>query len=56
VLLAPIPQIKRQAARIIDSVNGGMGYVFNLGHGVLKTTPEAHVAALVDFVHEHGRR
>jgi uroporphyrinogen decarboxylase len=56
VLLSSVPQITRQAARILDSVNGGRGYIFNLGHGVIKSTPESHVAALVDFVHEHGRR
>ncbi|MDH3675183.1 MAG: uroporphyrinogen decarboxylase, partial [Anaerolineae bacterium] len=57
VLLGPIPEIKKQAARIIDSVAGRKGHIFNLGHGILKQTPVEHVAALVDFVHEYkGRR
>lgn len=56
VLLGPVENLKRQAARILDSVNGGRGYIFNLGHGILKETPESNVAALVDFVHEHGKR
>lgn len=53
VLLAPIPEIKKQAARILDSVQGRPGYIFNLGHGILQQTPVDHVAALVDFVHEY---
>ena len=53
VLLAPIPEIKKQAARILDSVKGKPGHIFNLGHGILKQTPVEHVAALVDFVHEY---
>jgi uroporphyrinogen decarboxylase len=53
VLLAPIPEIKKQAARVLDSVQGRPGYIFNLGHGILQQTPVDHVAALVDFVHEY---
>jgi uroporphyrinogen decarboxylase len=53
VLLGPIPEIKKQAARIIDSVAGRKGHIFNLGHGILKQTPVEHVTALVDFVHEY---
>jgi len=56
VLLAPVKEIKRQAARILDSVKGRPGHIFNLGHGVLKETPVEHVAALVDFVHEYSRQ
>ncbi len=55
VLFAPIPEIKRQAARILDSVKGQPGHIFNLGHGILQHTPVEHVAALVDFVHEYTR-
>lgn len=56
VLLAPIPEIKRQAARILDTVKGKPGHIFNLGHGILPPTPVEHVAALVDFVHEYTSR
>jgi uroporphyrinogen decarboxylase len=54
VLLAPIPVIKKQAAQILDSINGQPGYIFNLGHGILKETPVEHVAALIDFVHQYS--
>ncbi|MEW5959073.1 MAG: uroporphyrinogen decarboxylase [Chloroflexota bacterium] len=53
VLFASIPEIKRQAARILDSVRGKPGHIFNLGHGILQHTPVEHVAALIDFVHEY---
>jgi uroporphyrinogen decarboxylase len=53
VLMAPIPEIKKQAARIIDSVHDRTGHIFNLGHGIIKETPVDHVAALVDFVHQY---
>jgi uroporphyrinogen decarboxylase len=53
ILFAPVPQIKKQAARILDGVKGKPGHIFNLGHGILQHTPVEHVAALVDFVHEY---
>ena len=51
VLLSSPAEIRRQAKRILDSVRGRPGYIFNLGHGVLKQTPEENVKTLVDFVH-----
>jgi len=54
VLFAPVSEIRRQAARIIDSVNHRPGHIFNLGHGILQRTPVEHVAALVDFVHAYS--
>ncbi|MCK6623975.1 MAG: uroporphyrinogen decarboxylase [Anaerolineae bacterium] len=53
VLFAPIPEIQKQTAHILDGVKGKPGHIFNLGHGILQHTPVEHVAALVDFVHEH---
>jgi len=55
LLLSPVPAIERQAGRILDSVAGRPGHIFNLGHGVLKETPMEHVQALVDFVHRYPR-
>lgn len=54
ILFAPIPEIKKQAARIIDALRGRPGHIFNLGHGIHKNTPVSHVTALVDFVHEYS--
>ena len=40
----------REAVRKILSEMKGHPHIFNLGHGVLKDTPEDHVAYLVDTV------
>ncbi len=39
-----------EAARNVVSTLGEKGFVFNLGHGIIRTTPPDHVAALVDAV------
>jgi len=51
-LLAPIPQIRSRVAGILGQAAGRPGHVFNLGHGVLPSTPVDHVRACVDAVHE----
>jgi uroporphyrinogen decarboxylase len=55
-LLGPIPEIRRRAAAILDQAAGRPGHVFNLGHGVLPSTPVDHARALVDAVHELSAR
>ncbi|WP_169977845.1 uroporphyrinogen decarboxylase [Tautonia rosea] len=55
VLLAPIDEIRRQALRILDQAAGRPGHIFNLGHGILPSTPVDHVRALVEIVHEANR-
>lgn len=52
VLFAPIPEIRRQVADVLRRAAGRPGHIFNLGHGLLPTTPVDHVLALVDAVHE----
>ncbi|MCI0548241.1 MAG: uroporphyrinogen decarboxylase [Candidatus Rokubacteria bacterium] len=56
ILLAPIPEIRRAAKRILDQARGRPGHVFNLGHGIHQETPVDHVRALVDIVHELSAR
>jgi uroporphyrinogen decarboxylase len=56
VLLAPLPEIERQATHILAQADSRLGHIFNLGHGVLPQTPVEHVAALVDMVHERSKR
>jgi uroporphyrinogen decarboxylase len=55
-LFAPPEEIRRRVARILERAAGRPGHVFNLGHGVLPATPVAHVAAVVDAVHELSAR
>jgi uroporphyrinogen decarboxylase len=53
LLFAPIPELRRQARRILDQAAGRPGHIFNLGHGILPTTPVDHVIALVEEVHSY---
>jgi len=55
-LFAPPTEIRARAARILDQVRGRPGHIFNLGHGILPTTPVDHVIGLVDTVHELSSR
>ncbi len=48
--------LSRKAAQILDQAAGQPGHVFNLGHGVLPSTPEDSIRALADFVHEYSSK
>lgn len=52
VLLSDRDTIKREAESILASVEKKPGYIFNLGHGILPSTPVEHAQYLVDLVHE----
>lgn len=54
VLLTTPKRIREHAARLLDGVAGKRGYIFNIGHGVIKETPEENVRVLVDYVHDHA--
>lgn len=54
VLLASPEVITREAHRVLRSGLGGP-HVFNLGHGVIRTTPPEHVAHLVETVRQFDR-
>ena len=59
-LFAPEAALRAEARRVLDdfgdpAVGDGIGHVFNLGHGVDKSTNPDQVAALVDAVHRHSR-
>ncbi len=55
-LFGPLAEIRERAVRILDAAGGRRGHIFNLGHGILPSTPVDHVIALVDMVHELSRR
>jgi uroporphyrinogen decarboxylase len=55
-LLAPLPELRRMAKEQCDSMRDRAGYIFNLGHGILPSTPVDHARALVDTVHELSQR
>ena len=56
VLAAERPYIRQRARDILRQAAGRAGHVFNLGHGILPTTPVDNVRALVDIVHEFSAR
>jgi uroporphyrinogen decarboxylase len=45
-----------QAEDILNRVAGRPGHIFNLGHGILPSTPVEHVQMLAQFVHRASRR
>ena len=55
LLLAPLDRLLARADDVLRRAGGRAGHVFNLGHGILPSTPLEHVQALTDHVHEHGR-
>ncbi|MCP9455052.1 MAG: uroporphyrinogen decarboxylase [Nitrospira sp.] len=56
VLFAPLPEIERRVEDILRRAAGRPGHIFNLGHGILPTTPVDHVAATIDMVHKLSQR
>jgi len=56
ILFAPKEKIRSEAARVIRSYGNGPGHIFNLGHGILPTTPVENVRYLVESVRELSSR
>lgn len=50
VLLTTPDAIRREATRILDANGDKPGFIFNLGHGILKETPVENVVCLVETV------
>jgi uroporphyrinogen decarboxylase len=55
-LFAPLHEIERRVEDILRRAGGRPGHIFNLGHGILPTTPIEHVAATIDMVHKLSQR
>jgi len=55
-LLSPPATFRDRVRAILARAGGKPGHIFNLGHGVLESTPVEHVKALVDMVHELSAR
>jgi uroporphyrinogen decarboxylase len=56
LLLGPMQRMFTQAEDILERVNGRPGHIFNLGHGILPSTPVEHVQRLAQYVHSASRR
>ena len=51
-LLTPWPELQARIDDVLQRAGGRLGHIFNLGHGILPTTPRDNVRRLVDYVHE----
>jgi uroporphyrinogen decarboxylase len=56
VLLGPPQRMFSQTDDILARVGGRPGHIFNLGHGILPSTPVEHVQMLAQYVHSAARR
>jgi uroporphyrinogen decarboxylase len=56
LLLGPPARMFAQTQDILTRVGGRPGHVFNLGHGLLPSTPVEHVQMLAQYVHSVSRR
>jgi uroporphyrinogen decarboxylase len=56
VLLTDPATIEREAEAVVVAAGPAPGHVFNLGHGIVPSTPPEHVAALVETVHRVSAR
>ncbi len=52
ILLTTPDQVREETAKILKAVHGRPGHIFNLGHGILPTTPMENVRAMIETVKE----
>jgi uroporphyrinogen decarboxylase len=55
VLLGPLDRVFAATDDVLGRAAGRPGHIFNLGHGILPTTPLEHVQALARYVHQKTR-
>lgn len=53
-LLAPWQVLKTKAQAVLDAAQRQPGHVFNLGHGVIRTTPVENLQRLTEWIHEYS--
>ena len=53
LLLAPLDRMLTGADDVLERAGGRPGHIFNLGHGILPSTPVDHVQALAQHVHRY---
>jgi uroporphyrinogen decarboxylase len=55
LLLGPIDRLFAAADDVLARAAGRPGHIFNLGHGILPSTPVEHVQALAKYIHQRTR-
>jgi uroporphyrinogen decarboxylase len=56
LLLGPPARMMQQTDAVLRRAGGRPGHIFNLGHGILPSTPVEHVQMLAHYVHTASRR
>jgi len=56
LLLGPLDRALAATDDILDRAARRPGHIFNLGHGILPSTPVEHVQAIAQYVHRHTAR
>jgi uroporphyrinogen decarboxylase len=56
LLLGPPARMMQQTDAVLRRIGGRPGHIFNLGHGILPSTPVEHVQMLAHYVHTASRR
>ncbi|MAG68935.1 MAG: uroporphyrinogen decarboxylase [Vicinamibacterales bacterium] len=56
LLLGPIERLVTGTDDVLARAADRPGHIFNLGHGILPSTPVEHVQALARYVHQRTRR
>jgi uroporphyrinogen decarboxylase len=56
LLLGPPARMLQQTDNVLARVGSRPGHIFNLGHGILPSTPVEHVQMLAQYVHSASRR
>ncbi|MBU2604109.1 MAG: uroporphyrinogen decarboxylase [Actinobacteria bacterium] len=56
ILYAPPEVIEAKVQAVLDGAAGRAGHIFNLGHGILPTTPVEHAKVMIDAVHRLSTR
>ena len=54
-LLAPWEELRYHIDQVLKQADGKAGHIFNVGHGLYRTTPVDNVKRLVDYVHEKNQ-
>jgi len=55
LLLGPAKRLLEQTQDVLVRAGGRPGHIFNLGHGILPSTPLEHVQMLAQYVHRASR-
>jgi uroporphyrinogen decarboxylase len=56
VLLGPVDRILGAVDDVLARAGGRAGHIFNLGHGILPSTPVEHVQLVAQYVHQKTGR